>query len=211
MTLAHAAQPRAGSTRTGPLSPLAITMPVVAGLILGLVTQRCAHLGAATNEALATSTGPWAVAAALIGRRARTAWGAAGAATACLWCATIAFYACGGPAGGAGTPVFWLLLIITVGPVLGIVGRLTHTDGVVGSLANAIIAGWLIGEAAHTTLSYAAASRWLAIAIDVTAVACWLAVARGPRRLTAAALLPMSLIAIALLTAVEHAAHSHLY
>ena len=188
-----------------------VAFAVITGLLLGFVTQRSAHLAVATNEALASSTGPWAVVAALIARRATSARLAVCTSTVCLACATIVFYASGGPAGGPGIPAFWLALIVTVGPALGIVGRLSNADGITGSLAIAVIAGWLLGEAAHTALAYTDTARWLVVFADSAAVPCWLLAARGPRHVIARALLPASVVAIVLLIVVEHASRTVLY
>lgn len=190
------------------------------GLVLGVLTHRSTGLGAAANEAFATSTGPWTVVAALIGRFAPDVKSAIVTATVCLWSATIAFYVAGGPLGNGGTPGFWLAAIIVLGPLLGWLGRASAAHGIAGSLAASVIAGWLIGEALHTALAYGgyhwfaarwyhgatgwhlalvhdASSRWFSVAVDGLAAACWLLATRGPRRVVAAAIVPMTAAAAA--------------
>jgi hypothetical protein len=208
------------------------------GALLGFVTQRSIGLGAAANEAFATSTGPWAIVAALIGRCMPDIKSAVVTSTVCLWSATVVFYAAGGPPGAGGTPGFWLAAIVVVGPILGWLGRASAAHGAVGSLAAGVIAGWLIGEALHTALADASgpwhgpvwfdaaghwhrlfgngaagpwhpaagsgdSSRWLSVAVDGIAAACWVLAARGPRRVVAATLLPMTAAPAVCLAAAE--------
>jgi uncharacterized protein DUF6518 len=188
------------------------------GVALGFATQRSIGLGAAANEAFATSTGPWAIAAALIGRWAPDFRSAIMTATVCLWSATIAFYAAGGPPGSGGVPGFWLALIVLVGPVLGCLGRASATHELAGSLAAAVVAGWLIGEALHTALAHPASrslhyggwmatrdasSRWLSVAVNGVGGAWWAVAAGGPKRIVAAALLPATAVAAISLIAAE--------
>jgi hypothetical protein len=189
------------------------------GVGLGIATQRSTGLGPAVNQAIATSTGPWAIVAALIGRWAPDVRTAVVTATICLWSATVAFYAAGGPPGAGGTPGLWLAVIVVVGPVLGWLGRASVAHGALGSLAASVIAGWLLGEALHTALGHqggywlasgwtrdavrwhvhAASSRWFSVAVDAIAAACWLIGSPGPRRLAAAAVVPMTVVAVAAL------------
>ena len=189
------------------------------GLVLGVATQRSTGLGPAVNQAFATSTGPWAIVAALIGRWAPDILTAVVTATICLWSATVAFYAAGGPPGAGGTPGLWLAAIVVVGPVLGWLGRASIDHGALGSLAASVIAGWLLGEALHTALGHqggywlatgwshgairwqvhGTSSRWFAVALDAVAAGCWVIGSPGPKRLAAAAVVPMAVVAIAAL------------
>jgi hypothetical protein len=178
-------------------------MSVLLGIALGFVTQRAAGFGTAVREAFAVSTGPWAVVAALIGRRAPDLRTAVVTATVCLWSATLAFYASGGPVGGSGTPGFWLVAIVAVGPALGLLGGLSTVPGSVGAFAAGVIAGWLTGEAVRTALVYASTSRWLGVAVCVGAAIGWVLAARGPRRVLAATLLPMAAAPIVFIAAAE--------
>jgi hypothetical protein len=146
--------------------------------------------------------------------------------TVCLWSATVVFYAAGGPPGNGGTPGFWLAAIVVVGPMLGWLGRASAAHGTAGSLAAGVIAGWLIGEALHTALAYGGghwheslrsvaagrwhtplgnggSSRWLSVAVDGIAAACWVVAVRGPRRVVAATLLPMTAAPVVCLAAAE--------
>jgi len=191
---------------------------------VGIATQRAIALGPAANEAFARSTGPWAVLAAVIGRRAPNIRAAVISATIALWSATVAFYAVGGPPGNGGTPGLWLAAIVIIGPALGWLGKTSATTGSAGSLAVGVIAGWLIGEALHNALTYGAghwygapsysgavgwhfalaqhgASRWLSVTFDAVAAACWVVAARGPKRIVAATLIPMTAAPAVSLTA----------
>jgi hypothetical protein len=200
---------RAVALRREMLSTLAVA--IIVGVILGALTQRAAHLGVAANEALATSTGPWAIVAAVIGRRATRIAVAVGASTLCLWLATLVFYRLGGPVGGRGTPAFWLAAIVTVGPALGALGHLSRSRSAAGSVAIAVVAGWLLGESARTLLAYGDASRWVAVIVDAAAAACWVLSARGPRWVIAASLVPAAAVAILLMSAVEVVSKTTLY
>ena len=179
-----------------------VALSLVLGALLGLATQRSIGLGAAMNEAFAKSAGPWAIAAALVGRWAPNVRTAVVTATVCLWAATVAFYAAGGPP-GAGTPGFWLAMTVSVGPLLGWLGRASATSGWPGAIAAGIIAGWLTGEVVNTALGYGGASRWLGVAVNGAAAACWVGAARGPRRVVAATMVPMTAAPVVFLAAVE--------
>jgi len=197
-----------------------LSLAVAVGVVLGVATQRSTGLGAAFNQAFAMSTGPWAIVAALIGRSAPDAKTAVVTATVCLWSATIAFYAAGGPLGSGGTPGVWLAVIVVVGPVLGGLGRASAAGGIVGSLAVGVIAGWLLGEALHIAFGHAGglwpaaawnqgairwqahemSSRWFSVAVNASAAVCWVIASRGPTRVVAAVLVPMTAVAAAALT-----------
>lgn len=198
---------------------LSIAVALALGALLGFVTQRSTGLGVAANEAFARSTGPWAIAAALIGRCVPDVRTAVVTSTVCLWSATIVFYAAGGPPGDGGTPGLWLAAIILIGPMLGWLGRVSGTNGTAAALATGVIGGWLLGEALHIALApggghwygpggfttgafrgfprfaHGGSSRWLSVAIDGIAAACWVAASRGPRRVLAVTLLPMAIVA----------------
>ena len=164
-----------------------------------------------------------AVLAALIGRRAPNLRAAVISATVALWSATVAFYAVGGPPGNGGTPGLWLAAIVIIGPALGWLGKTSAASGAAGSLAVGVIAGWLVGEALHNALAYGAghfhgapygdpigwrvflvhhgSSRWLSVVFDAVAAAGWVIAARGPRRIVAATLIPMTAAPAVSLTA----------
>jgi hypothetical protein len=111
-------------------------------------------------------------------------------------------------------------VIVVVGPVLGGLGRASAADGIVGSLAVGVIAGWLLGEALHIAFGHEGgpwpagawnqgairwqahemSSRWFSVAVNASAAICWMIASRGPTRVVAAVLVPMTAVAAAALT-----------
>jgi hypothetical protein len=128
--------------------------------VVGIATQRAIALGPAANEAFARSTGPWAVLAAVIGRRSPNIRTAVISATVVLWSATVAFYAVGGPPGNGGTPGLWLAAIVIIGPALGWLGKTSAATGAARG-PKRIVAATLIPMTAAPAVSLTAAGLLL--------------------------------------------------
>lgn len=176
---------------------------LVAGALTGALTELAIVAGL---RLLTVFAGVWVLAAGWLGRRAASPRAAA-LDSACFLAAMVcAFYVTViAMEGEVRTTlwVFWAVVAVTGGPLLGLAGHLTRGVGVRAGLAAAGLAGLLVAEGVRLGIGLWGHHRLLFAAFDLVAA---IVVLRWPerrsRRIAAAALLPALLAGAVIFAAI---------
>lgn len=177
---------------------------LVAGALSGAATE--VAIVAGQLRLLTVFAGVWVVAAGWLGRRA-AAPRAAALASACFLVAMVcAFYLTVIVMEGEVRTVlwlFWIVVALTGGPLLGLAGHLAGGKGTWAGLAAAGLAGLLVAEGVRLGIGFWGHHRWLYAAFDLVAAVVVLRWPEGrSRRIAAAALLPALLAGAIVFTAI---------
>jgi hypothetical protein len=177
---------------------------LAAGAVSGVATELAIPF--APFHLLAIFAGVWVVAGAWIGYRARSSRAAAIESAGFLAAMVCAFYVTVIVMHSqlrATLWLFWIVVAIAGGPLLGLAGWWTRAGGRRGGLAAAGLAGLLTAEAIRVWLGFGGHHRLAYVAFNVVAavaVLCW--TRRGSRWITAVAFLPALVAGAIVFTAI---------
>ncbi|MCW2914212.1 MAG: hypothetical protein JWN52_2280 [Actinomycetia bacterium] len=177
---------------------------LAAGALSGVATELA--VGYAPFRLLTVFAGVWVVAGAWIGYRARSSGAAAAEGAGFLAAMVCAFYVTVIVMQSqlrATLWLFWIVVALTGGSLLGLAGWSTRAGGWRGGLAAAGLAGLLTAEAIRVWLGFGSHQRLAYVAFNVVAavaVLCW--PRRGSRWIAAVAFLPAFVAGAIVFTAI---------